>query len=50
MIFWTALWKLLLVVSLTFFGVMAALVTIGGARDVKQMLSRVEEGHAEKGE
>ena len=50
MTFWMVLWKILLVVSLTFFGFMAVLVTIGGGWDVKRMLARVEESHTREGE
>ena len=42
---WMMLWKVLLVASLSFFGLMAVLVTIGGGFDVKRMLTRVEESH-----
>ncbi|HUT88802.1 MAG TPA: hypothetical protein VMY37_04860 [Thermoguttaceae bacterium] len=43
--FWVLLWKTTLVVGLAVFAGMAVWVTIGGARDIKRLLKRLDEQH-----
>ena len=47
MIFWTALWKFLLIAGMILFGGMAVVVTIGGLFDIKRLFARIAESHRE---
>ena len=42
MSFWISFWAILLVAALAFFGGLAIVVAIGGFRDIREMLSRLE--------
>jgi hypothetical protein len=44
--FWIFLWQVLLVVALVSFGIMAVVVTIGGAVDILRLLRILREEHA----
>ena len=40
---WTLLWKIVLVVSLLLFAVVAVVTTIGGAFDIRKLFRRLRE-------
>jgi len=40
---WALLWKASLIVSLAAFSIMAIVVTIGGAADIRRLLARLRE-------
>tara|TARA_R110001592_G_scaffold173580_1_gene412249 strand:+ start:5 stop:154 length:150 start_codon:yes stop_codon:yes gene_type:complete len=42
MAFWILLWKVVLIVGLVAFGVLASVVTVLGARDVKHLLATLK--------
>lgn len=44
--FWIFLWQVLLIVALVLFGIMAVVVTIGGAADILRLLKTLREDHA----
>ena len=48
MTFWIYLWKTVLIGALALFGGMAVWVTIGGFKDIKTMLARIQEHHQAK--
>ena len=43
--FWITLWKCTLVIGLSVFAVMAVIVTIFGARDIKKLFQTLGEEH-----
>ena len=45
---WMLLWKIIFVVGVIVFAVMAVWVTIAGARDIRRLLARIEKSHEEK--
>ncbi len=45
---WELLWKIVLLVGLSTFAIMAVWVTIAGFRDIRVMLRRIDEQHKEK--
>lgn len=45
MMFWVNLWKLVFILTILFFGVMALWVTVQGARDIKSLLSTLRREH-----
>ena len=47
---WVLIWKSVFVVGVAIFAVMAIWVTIYGARDIKRLLTRIDESHREKSE
>ena len=47
---WVLIWKSVFVVGVAIFAVMAVWVTIYGARDIKRLLTRIDESHREKSE
>ncbi|MFV1966832.1 MAG: hypothetical protein ACC628_15510 [Pirellulaceae bacterium] len=47
MTFWVIAWKLVLILTLAGFAVMAVCVTIGGAVDVRNLLRRLQAGDDE---
>ena len=44
--FWIGLWKVVLVVGVGFFAILAVVVTIGGAMDVVRLLRTLRQDHA----
>ncbi len=42
---WEILWKFVLIVGVSLFAVMAIWVTIAGARDLRRLLTRIDESH-----
>ena len=47
MIDWITVWTVLFVSSVTIFAIMAVVVTIRGARDIKLLLRSIEKGDRE---
>ena len=45
---WMTLWTILLIAGMALFGGLAIVVTIGGFRDIRAMLSRIEAQHREQ--
>ena len=43
MTFWIGLWKLCLILGLVAFAAMAIVVTVGGASDIRKMISSLRE-------
>ncbi len=41
---WMMLWKLVLLISIGCFAIMAVIVTIGGALDIRELFRRLKEG------
>ena len=48
MSFWINLWKIVLILGLVLFGALAVWVTIGGAKDIKQLFIRLREDRDEE--
>jgi len=44
---WELLWKIVLVGGILLFGILALVVSIGGARDVKRLFAAIRRGHEE---
>ena len=44
---WMLLWKIVLLVSISCFALMAVVVTIGGAHDVRKLFRRLHEDEGE---
>jgi hypothetical protein len=49
MLFWILLWKMLLIVGLLLFAVMAIWVTIGGYGDIKKLFEKIRQSHSRQG-
>ena len=49
MINWITVWTVLFVISVTIFAIMAVVVAIGGASDIKQLLRSIGKGDREDG-
>ena len=45
--FWIITWKLVLILTLAAFAVMAVFVTVGGAVDIRNLLRRLQAGEGE---
>ena len=45
--FWIGLWKIVLIAGIGLFAVLAVVVTIGGACDVRKLFRTLHEEHAE---
>ena len=43
--FWIALWKGLFIIGVGLFAVLAVVVTIGGARDIRTLLKTLRDEH-----
>lgn len=50
MTFWVILWQVVFVLGVTGFAVMAAWVTVQGARDIVTLLATLRAEHAQAGE
>jgi hypothetical protein len=50
MIYWAALWKVLLIGGVGLFAAMAVVVSIGGIFDIKRLFARIAESHREQGD
>ena len=48
MSFWIGLWKAVFIVGVVLFAGMAVWVTVGGARDIKRLFSRIDESHRKR--
>jgi len=46
--FWIVLWKIVLIVAVVLFGLLAVVVTIGGAYDIKRLFARIAESHRQE--
>ncbi len=44
---WMLIWKVVFIVGMLLFVVMAVWVTIGGAADIKRLFARMDAAHAE---
>jgi len=44
---WMLLWKIVFVIGISGFALMAVWVTIAGAKDIKRLFKRIEESHEE---
>jgi len=44
--FWMLLWKIVLIGGVILFAMLAVVVTIGGARDIKKLLQRLRDDHS----
>lgn len=45
---WVTFWAALLIVALLLFGGIAVVVAVGGFRDIRSMLRRIQEQHAKE--
>lgn len=48
--YWIMLWKAVFIIGIGLFSVLAVVVTIGGARDVRKLLRSLREEHRESRE
>ncbi len=46
--YWILLWKVVLIVGVGLFAVLAVVVTIGGAADVRELFRTLREQHAQQ--
>jgi hypothetical protein len=46
--FWIGLWKVVLIVGIGLFAMLAVVVTIGGAIDVRKLFRTLKEQHAQQ--